>query len=63
VQFLTEGGLTKCRIVWPEAEVLRLPHRWLPAVAALGHNLPAILRHCQDQANQLRKARSEHFHP
>ncbi len=53
VLFLIEGGVTVRRLVWEQAESLRVPHRWLPAVAALGNHLPPILRHCQAKAPQI----------
>lgn len=63
VLFLIEGGRVKSRLVWPDAETLREPQRWLPSVATLGHNLPAILRHCQANASQIAKMRASYFHP
>jgi hypothetical protein len=63
VLFLIEGSLVINRIIWPYAERLRQPRRWLPAVATLGHHLPAILSHCEAKASQIANARSRHYHP
>lgn len=63
VLFLIEGGLVANRMTWEEAERLRQPHRWLPAVATLDHHLAAILRHCQAKARQIASCRSRHFSP
>lgn len=62
VIFLIEGGHVANRIIWPAAEILRQPSRWLPAVATLGPHLPAILRHCQAKAGQITKARHRLYH-
>lgn len=59
--FLTEGGLARGRVVWPEAEMHRYPQRWLLSVATLGPHLPAILRHCQAKASQITVARRRHY--
>lgn len=59
--FLIEGGATVRRLVWDQAEIVRQPHRWLPAVATLNHHLPAILRHCRDNGNQIAKVRRRHI--
>lgn len=61
VLFLIEGGTTVKRIAWDKAELLRHPSRWLPAVATLGHHLPAILRHCQDKGSQIAKVRPRYL--
>ena len=60
---LIEGGLVKNRMIWPTAESLRQPKRWLSAVATLGHNLPAILRLCEAKASQIANVRSRLYHP
>ena len=62
ILFLIEGGLVANRMIWSEAERLRQPHRWLPAVATLGHHLPAIIRHCQFKASQIATARGRLYH-
>lgn len=56
--FLIEGGLVKHRMVWPAAEALSHPQRWLPAVATLGHHLPVIIRHCQAKGSETGKLRT-----
>lgn len=59
--FLIEGGATARRLVWEQAEHLRQPNRWLPAVATLGHYLPELLRHCQAKGSQIAKARDRYI--
>lgn len=61
--FLLEGGATVRRMAWDQAEHLRQPNRWLPAVAILGHHLPAILRHCQVNVDLVENVRRRHFFP
>lgn len=61
--FLFEGGAVVRRHTWPEAEVLRLPNRWLPVVATLGHHLPEILAYCQAKARQIAIARAKIINP
>lgn len=55
--FLIEGGATVRRLVWDQAEHLRQPNRWLPAVASLGQHLSTILRHSRAKGSQIAKAR------
>tara|TARA_B110001454_G_scaffold171734_1_gene162619 strand:+ start:36 stop:476 length:441 start_codon:yes stop_codon:yes gene_type:complete len=61
--FLIEGGATVRRLVWNSAQHLRQPARWLPAVATLGQQLPAILRHCQAKASQIAITRVHNLSP
>lgn len=58
VFFLFEGGLVVRRDTWPEAEALRRPSRWLPAVSTLGYHLPNIIVHCQARVRQVEIARA-----
>lgn len=63
VIFLIEGGLAARRLTWPEAEKLRNPARWLPAVATLGPHLPKITAYCEAQASQITIARARTYTP
>ncbi len=61
ILFLIEGGATVRRMTWDQAELLRQPNRWLPAITILGPHLPAILRHCRDQGSQIAKVRRRYI--
>lgn len=61
--FLTEGGLLANRAIWAGADSLRLPHRQLPAVSALGEKLEGLLAHTAAKGRQLAMLRQQHFIP
>ena len=61
VLFLLEGGRAVRRHTWAPIEELRRPARWLPAVAKLGHNLRAILAHCEAKAPNITSARARAY--
>jgi hypothetical protein len=61
--FVLEGGKVKRRVIWPLGDKLRLPHRPLHGVFALGHHLNAALRRVHVQAPLIARLRREYIHP
>ncbi|MEG3181823.1 hypothetical protein [Sphingomonas sp. LT1P40] len=59
--FLLEGTALRRRLVWQGGDELRLPHRWLPAVARLGSHLDQALRLVEAKGSQIAKLRCVHL--